>query len=462
MISLDTNSTSYEGAVIKVIGVGGGGGNAINNMIKKGLTGVDFIAANTDRQALEHNLAPVKVQIGKNHTKGLGAGANPEVGRTAVEESKEAIKQTLLGSDMIFVTSGLGGGTGTGGAPMIAEIGQELGALVVAIVTKPFDWEGPKRKKIADKWLEELRTHVDALIVISNQRLLEIIDKNTTFTEAFLMVDEVLYNATKGISDIINNHGVVNVDFADVQTIMKGMGDSIMGIGRASGENRAIEATKAALNSPILDGVSIAGAKGLLVNISGNLTMFEISEAVSMVQEAAGEDALLIHGIVPNADLGDEIMITVVATGFNKDKALENKKIETNENQNQQNPTNNDLNKFNQLNTANNNNFERNLERLKVGGSGFREVPFLNKIATHYDQKPHTDRELKAYDEPTIFRKKEDSTYNESIKKVPLGEQGFAQIEKLRESAKPVSEIFAEKHNRVINSEPTFLRKIMD
>ncbi|MFY8162122.1 MAG: cell division protein FtsZ, partial [Candidatus Kapaibacteriota bacterium] len=201
MISLDTVSTSYEGAVIKVIGIGGGGGNAINNMITKGLSGVEFIAANTDRQALEHNLAHVKVQVGKNSTKGLGAGANPEVGKSSIEESRDAIKQALQGSDMIFVTSGMGGGTGTGGAPLVAQIGQELGALVVAIVTKPFQWEGSKRMKLAEQWIEELRNHVDALIVISNQRLLEIIDKNTSFAAAFSMVDEVLYNATKGIAD---------------------------------------------------------------------------------------------------------------------------------------------------------------------------------------------------------------------------------------------------------------------
>lgn len=440
MISLDTVSTSYEGAVIKVIGIGGGGGNAINNMITKGLSGVEFIAANTDRQALEHNLAHVKVQVGKNSTKGLGAGANPEVGKSSIEESRDAIKQALQGSDMIFVTSGMGGGTGTGGAPLVAQIGQELGALVVAIVTKPFQWEGSKRMKLAEQWIEELRNHVDALIVISNQRLLEIIDKNTSFAAAFSMVDEVLYNATKGIADIISNHGVVNVDFADISTIMKGKGDSIMGIGRASGENRAIEATKAALNSPILDGVSIAGAKGLLVNITGNMTMFEISEAVSLVQEAAGDDALLIHGVVPNTEMGDEIMVTVVATGLNQPKEIIAPKVE--EVKIEETPAINNTNAFSNQNSR--------IGQLTFGGASSNR--FSNsQVATALDMSPKGPNQLRNLDEAAIIRKG-------NVNQAPLGGQHSAQIEKLRESAIGIGE----KSNKILNSEPAFLRKIMD
>eukprot|EP01107_Rhizomastix_libera_P016024 TRINITY_DN6457_c0_g1_i1.p2 TRINITY_DN6457_c0_g1~~TRINITY_DN6457_c0_g1_i1.p2 ORF type:complete len:456 (-),score=-5.63 TRINITY_DN6457_c0_g1_i1:34-1401(-) len=315
-IELDT--TSFGGAKIKVIGVGGGGGNAINNMIARGLSGVDFLVANTDKQALDHSKATIKIPMG---SRGLGAGANPEVAKKAVEESSNVIKEALKGADMLFVTAGMGGGTGTGAAPTIAKIGQELGALVVGIVTKPFVWEGRKRIHSAEEGINELRQYVDALIVIQNQRLLEIIEKKTTFMEAFLKVDEVLYNATRGIADIISCYGQVNVDFADVRTIMKGMGDAIMGIGNATGENRAIEATKAALNSPLLDGVSIQGAKGVLVNVTGgsDLTMHEISEAVSLVEQAAGGDVNLIHGVVYNPEPMEGISVTVVATGFKKE-----------------------------------------------------------------------------------------------------------------------------------------------
>lgn len=315
------DSTHDDGnAKIKVIGVGGGGGNAINNMIEGKLTGVDFVVANTDKQALDHNKAQIKIQLGQQTTRGLGAGANPEKGLKSVEESLDEVKEALKGSDMVFVTAGMGGGTGTGGAPIIAEIAQQLGALTVGIVTRPFLWEGKKRERLAEDGIKRLRQSVDALIVIPNQRLLEIIEKNTSFKEAFMKVDEVLFNATRGISDIIGCHGVVNVDFADVQTVMKGMGDALMGIGTATGENRAQEATHNALNSPLLDGISIKGAKGVLVNITGgsDMTMHEIAEAVSVVEQAAGEDANLIHGVVQNDEECEELMVTVVATGFNK------------------------------------------------------------------------------------------------------------------------------------------------
>ncbi|MFN3194984.1 MAG: cell division protein FtsZ [Chlorobiota bacterium] len=320
MISIDTHSQDRS-AKIKVIGVGGGGGNAINNMIERGLSGVEFIVANTDNQALEYNRADIKVQLGKQKTKGLGAGADPTIGKTSVEESIEDIKKMLEDTDMVFITAGMGGGTGTGGAPEIAKLAKSMDTLTVSIVTTPFAWEGKRRMEVANKWIEELRQNVDALIVIPNQKLLEIIDKNTSLKDAFLKVDEVLYNATRGISDIISQHGVVNVDFADVRTIMKDKGDALMGIGIATGENRAIEATEKAINSPLLDGISIEGSKGVLVNISGgsDLTMFEVSEAVSVVESAAGGNANIIHGVVYNDDMEDGIMVTVVATGFNNE-----------------------------------------------------------------------------------------------------------------------------------------------
>lgn len=317
-IELDI-STLTSDASIRVVGVGGGGGNAIRTMINLGLGGVEFIAANTDRQALMSNPSGIKLQLGKDVTGGLGAGADPAIGRMAVEESIEDVREVLTGSNMIFVTAGMGGGTGTGAAPAIARVGRELGALVVAIVTKPFKYESKRRMTQAEAGIKELREQVDALIVIPNERLLEVIDQHVPFGNAMMMVDTVLYNATKGIADIITGVGYMNVDFADVRTVMSGMGDALMGIGRASGEHRAIEAAQNALNSPILEGMSIHGAKGLLVNITGgpSLTMFEVSAAVAAIEQAAGDDVNLIHGVVLDDRMDDaEISITVVATGF--------------------------------------------------------------------------------------------------------------------------------------------------
>ena len=319
MIVVDTDTINY-GARIRVIGVGGGGGNAINSMIQRGLQGVDFIAANTDAQALSKNGASIKIHVGRESTRGLGAGGRPEIGKAAAEENADEIREHLSGSDMVFVTAGMGGGTGTGGAPVVARIGRELGALVVGIVTNPFNFEAKKRSTVAEQGIAELRQYVDALIVIPNEKLLSIIDKNTSFIEAFQKVDDVLYNATRGISDIISGNGYINVDFADVRSIMKDMGDALMGIGIASGEHRATEAAQNALNSPLLEGVSIHGAQGLLVNISGgsSMTMHEISEAVSIIEESAGNEVNLIQGIVYDEALEDKIMITVVATGFKR------------------------------------------------------------------------------------------------------------------------------------------------
>jgi cell division protein FtsZ len=307
-----------DGARIKVIGVGGGGGNAINTMVAGRLEGVEFIAANTDVQALAANRASVKIQLGRSASRGLGAGANPEVGRTAALEEREQIVAALEGADMVFVTAGMGGGTGTGGAPVVADIAKATGALTVGVVTKPFLFEGNKRRKQAEQGLAELKAAVDTLIVIPNQRLLSVAGENMSLADAFKRADEVLLNAVQGISDLITVHGLVNVDFADVRTIMGEQGMALMGTGRSAGERRAVEAMQAAINSPLLEDVTLDGATGLLVNISGgpNLTLFEVNEAVSMAQAAADPDANIIFGSVINEHLGDEVKITVIATGF--------------------------------------------------------------------------------------------------------------------------------------------------
>ncbi len=307
-----------DAAKIKVIGVGGGGGNAINTMVAARLEGVEFIAANTDVQALAANKASVKIQLGRSASRGLGAGANPEVGRQAALEEREAIAAALDGADMVFVTAGMGGGTGTGGAPVVADVAKATGALTVGVVTRPFLFEGNKRRKHAEQGLADLKDAVDTLIVIPNQRLLSVAGENMSLADAFKRADEVLLNAVQGISDIITVHGLVNVDFADVRTIMSEKGMALMGTGRSSGEKRAIEAMQAAISSPLLEDVTLDGATGLLVNISGgpNLSLREVDEAVSMAQSAADPDANIIFGSVVDEALGDEVRITVIATGF--------------------------------------------------------------------------------------------------------------------------------------------------
>jgi cell division protein FtsZ len=309
-----------QGAKIRVVGVGGGGGNAVNSMIDKRMQGVDFFAINTDMQALERNKAPNKIQIGKNLTRGLGAGADPSIGQRAVEEDRDELARSLAGSDMVFITAGMGGGTGTGGGPIVANIAKSIGALVVGIVTKPFACEGKKRLAQAEAGIEEMKKQVDTLIVIPNQKLLSIVERNTPLQEAFDKANEVLYNATRGISELITTPGLINVDFADVRTIMREMGDALMGSGIATGENRSIEAAHAAISSPLLEGVSISGALGVLVNVTGGPTMslVEVDEAVSVIHEAAGEEANVIMGAVVDESLGEELMVTVIATGFNK------------------------------------------------------------------------------------------------------------------------------------------------
>jgi cell division protein FtsZ len=317
-IELDT--LANRGAKIRVIGVGGGGGNAINSMIDKGLVGVDFVSINTDLQALERNKAPHKIQIGKNLTRGLGAGSDPSVGTRAVEEDREEIAQAITGSDMIFITAGMGGGTGTGGAPLIASIAKSVGALVVGIVTKPFNSEGKKRSGQAEQGIEDLKKNVDTLIVIPNQKLLDLIDRKTPIMEAFEIANQVLHNATRGISEVITVPGFINVDFADVRTIMKEMGDALMGTGIASGDNRATDAAHMAISSPLLEGVSIAGAQGILINITGGktLSLAEVDEATKIIHDTAGEEANVILGTVIDDNMTEDIMVTVIATGFNK------------------------------------------------------------------------------------------------------------------------------------------------
>lgn len=309
---------SDNGATIKVIGIGGGGGNAINNMINASLMGVDFIAANTDAQALEVSKAHTKLQLGANITKGLGAGANPEIGRSAALEDADQIRQVLDGTDMVFVTAGLGGGTGTGGAPVVAQIAKELGALTVAVVTKPFKFEGRQRMKTADNGIKELQETVDTIITIPNNRLLSLAAKKATFLEMLKKADDVLLYAVKGISDLITIPGLINLDFADVRTIMSEMGMALMGTGMASGEDRATEAAEKAISSPLLEDVSISGAKGVLMNISSglDLTIDEVQEASSLIQQEAHEDANIIWGTVLDQSAGDELRVTVIATGI--------------------------------------------------------------------------------------------------------------------------------------------------
>jgi cell division protein FtsZ len=307
-----------KSAMIKVIGIGGGGSNAVNTMIVYKLGGVDFIVANTDAQALKTSPSPVKIQLGSEITRGLGAGSDPEVGKRAALESKDSIIESLAGSDMVFITAGLGGGTGTGGAPVVAQIAKESGALTVAVVTKPFQFEGKKREKQCEEGIEELRNIVDTLIVIPNQRLLSLGGRNMSLIEAFKKADDILYHAVKGISDLIIIPGLINLDFADVRNIMSEMGLALMGTGIARGENRAIEAAQRAISSPLLEDNSIQGARGVLLNITGgsDMTLYEINEASSLIQAEAHEEANIIFGTVIDENMEDEIRITVIATGF--------------------------------------------------------------------------------------------------------------------------------------------------
>lgn len=315
------------GANIKVVGIGGGGNNAVTTMIEGGLNGVEFIVANTDRQALAAHKAANKVQLGRELTRGLGAGANPEIGKRAAIESYNDIVEALEGADMVFVTAGMGGGTGTGGAPIVAKIARELGALTIGVVTRPFGFEGKKRMRHADGGINELKENVDTLIVIPNQKLLTISNDKTPLIETFKRADDVLLQAVKGISDLINIRGLINLDFADIRTVMSAKGMAIMGAGRATGENRAVEAATAAISSPLLENISIDGATGIILNVTGgpDLSLAEVNEASTLITEAAHEDAEIIFGAVIDETMGDEVRVTVIATGFGLDQAQQSR-----------------------------------------------------------------------------------------------------------------------------------------
>lgn len=317
-MAIEFETKEIVDARIKVVGVGGGGGNAINNMIHSGLEGVEFIVANTDAQALVRNLAATRIQIGESVTRGLGAGAKPEVGMRAAEESRDQIKSALEGADMVFITAGMGGGTGTGAAPIIASIAKEMGILTVAVVTKPFGFEGKRRMRFAEEGLAELRRHVDTVITIPNQKLLSVVGKNTTILDAFRRADDVLQQAVRGITDLITVPGLINVDFADVRTIMDEMGQAMMGAAQGSGDTRAIDAATNAISSPLLDDVSIHGARGVLINITGgfNLALQEVDEAATVVRDMAHEDANIVFGAVLDESMEDTVRVTVVATGI--------------------------------------------------------------------------------------------------------------------------------------------------
>jgi len=320
MLTFDFVEQSRRVAKIRVVGVGGAGGNAMNRMIEDQLVGVDFIALNTDLQALDQNLAPTQIQIGKNLTRGLGSGGVPEVGRKAIEENRDAVFDALSESDMVFITCGMGGGTGTGAAPVVAEIAKDVGALTVGIVTTPFLFEGLKRMEKAEQGIQELKANVDTLIIVPNQKLISLVPRNTPIQQAFRVADEILLNATRGISDVINVPGLVNLDFADVKTVMANMGEALMGSGTAGGDNRGKEAAEKAISSQLIDDVSIMGAKGVLVNVSGgsDLALSDIHDATSVICDAAGNDALIIFGAVIDPVLNGDVRVTVIATGFQR------------------------------------------------------------------------------------------------------------------------------------------------
>ncbi len=382
-------------AKIKVIGIGGGGGNAVNTMIAAGLSGADFIAANTDAQALKANASNIKIQLGEQITRGLGAGANPEVGKKSALEDREKIREILEGSDMVFITAGLGGGTGTGAAPVIAQIAKEVGALTVAVVTKPFIFEGNRRMKQADEGLRELKAVVDTVITIPNQRLLAVAGKSTSMLDAFKKVDEVLLQAVKGISDLINVHGLINVDFADVKTIMSEMGMALMGTGMAEGENKALEAAQKAISSPLLEDIKIEGARGLLINVAGgkDMSIFEVNEAAEKIKSEAHPDANIIFGAVIDDTLGDKMMVTVIATGLGS----ETRPISlVSVNGSGASPV--------QINAANPEN-QQFPEAADISNKTESKTIYIDRFS---DKEEEEDYESERYDIPTFMRKQAD------------------------------------------------------
>lgn len=475
-----------SGAVIRAIGIGGGGCNAIDNLKKDGVQGVDFIASNSDVQALQKNTAEIKIQVGKNTAKGLGVGGNPEVGKKCVEESLEDIKKHLAGSDMVFISAGMGGGTGTGGSPQVAKIAKELGSLVVAVVTKPFKFEGGKKLEYAEKGIEELRNNVDAIIVVSNQKLLEEVEKGIPFPIATKKVDEVLINASKGIVDIIHKAGYFNIDFADIKNVMQGSGDALIGIGTAKGENRAVQATNNALKSPLLDGVTITGAMGVLINITAdsNFSIDEMETVSNLIKEATGTDPYLKCGVVITEELTEEFTVTVLATKF--EKLAEVKPIEVVEevvakaveptqqapapqakpqNNNYQNDRNN-----NRRNNGRNSQFDANLPlQYPTQGSSrgsynqpqpVNNPPFIaidnNRVAAGTINNntsgsrtaPRGNEELKGLDDPAYNRRTEPVAY------ASTGTYGV--------DPQPTFTAPQEEPARRVQERPVFLRRLMD
>ncbi|GAB2318137.1 cell division protein FtsZ [Alkalibacterium sp. s-m-22] len=403
-MELGFDSAISNGAVIKVIGVGGAGGNAVNRMIEDDVQGVEFIVANTDLQALDMMSAETKIQLGPKLTRGLGAGANPEVGRKSAEESEEAIADALQGADMVFVTAGMGGGTGTGAAGIVARIAKEQGALTVGVITRPFTFEGPKKGRFAAEGIASMREHVDTLVTISNNRLLEIVDKKTPMMEAFREADNVLRQGVQGISDLITNPGYVNLDFADVKTVMENQGSALMGIGTATGENRTAEATKKAISSPLLE-VSLDGAENVLLNITGgsDLTLFEAQDASDIVSAAATNDVNIIFGTSINEDLGDEVIVTVIATGIDAEKNQKQKPAPSKKQSKPSTPASNekdpfgnwDIRKEPNLRDRHNADLDEKAENRKESASG--------NLFSRDDETDSTNEEM---DTPPFFRRR--------------------------------------------------------
>ncbi len=431
---------SQENAKIKVIGVGGGGGNAINNMISMGLDSVEYIALNTDAQALKSSMANIKIQVGSALTNGLGAGARPEIGREAVEENRHEIEEAIESADMVFVTAGMGGGTGTGGAPVVAGIAKRRGILTVGIVTTPFDAEGKIRKKYAMEGVTELKKNCDTVIVIPNERLLDIADENTSLVEAFAMANGVLYNATRGISDLILMPGLINLDFADVRTTMSDGGAAIMGSATADGNDRAEIAARSAINSPLLDGVSIRGARNVLVNISAgsNLGMRETTTATSIIQQEAGDDAEIIMGTVLDENFGEEIRVTVIATGFDLADDLHSAKVMP----------------------KNTNAIHRVAQQARTAAQSPKESQIPNRFTRTSDDYYKGESNLKKLDNPAYFRRDLNVRKHEqhpATDENTYGEEG-------QQSSENVAP-FQSRAERIIKNDseqPAFLRKIMD
>lgn len=432
---------SQDNAKIKVVGVGGGGGNAVNNMINKGLTSVEYIALNTDAQALKNSTADITIQVGANLTNGLGAGARPEIGREAVEENRHEIEEAIEGADMVFVTAGMGGGTGTGGAPVVSGIAKRKGILTVGIITTPFECEGPKRMKYAHEGITELKKNSDTVIVIPNERLMNIADEETTLLEAFEHANQVLYNATRGISDLILMPGLINLDFADVRTTMLDGGAAIMGAANATGEDRAEIAAREAINSPLLDGVSIRGARNVLVNISSgaNLGMRETTTATSIIQQEAGEDAEIILGTVLDESFDDELRVTVIATGFD---------LADNRNEARVAPNKRESNNSKEKGAANN---------LKMPTTS--EVTGQTRYSKSADQPFYKgEKNLKHMDQPAIHRRGLKNIHSLDKKEK---EQEKEQSKEQQKGDKLLNNR-RERIDKTDSDQPAFLRKIMD